>query len=299
MGDTLSYTLPTITPEEIRLFRKYIYKICGIELGRDKGYLLENRFFGILKELECASFTDLHNLSRNNSSKVLEKRLIDAITTHETSFFRDNALFELLKQKIIPDLTAYRYQGKQDGSLPIPLSIWSAACSTGQEIYSIAIVLKELFEELGNYRIRLLGSDISEDSIQQANAGQYNGFEMNRGLSQNRIARFFRKEGDCWTVKDDVKSLVSFQCMNLMDSFQQLGKFDIIFCRNLAVYFPQDDRRKFFKRMATSMHSHGYLVVGSTESLSDLHDIFIGTQHMGASYYQLRPQSDTTPARKH
>lgn len=283
-----SYKLPAITTEEIRLFRTYIYELTGIQLGKDKGYLFENRFATIMEELQATSFLELYNLSSSSSScKKLERRLIDAITTHETSFFRDNAPYELLKQKIIPDLIAQRNRNRLIDSVPMPLSIWCTACSTGQEVYSIAIVLKEVLGNFEKYRIKLLGTDISEKALKKAISGKYSDFEMARGLSTRRMFNFFQKTEDCWTIHYEIKALTSFRRVNLIDSFDELGKFDIIFCRNVATYFSQEARQKFFRRIAKTMRSEGYLIVGSTESLVEMSELFIGTQLMGASFYQL------------
>lgn len=283
----MSYKLPTITPEEILSFSNYIYEFSGIKIGFGKGYLLENRFSSIMEELQCASFEELYNLSKRNSDKILEEKLIDAITTHETYFFRDDALFEFLKQILIPDLLDSQKRKRLIDSVPIPLSIWSAACSTGQEVYSLAIILKEL-ENLHQYRLKLLGTDISEMVINKAICGNYNDFEIKRGLSEERRMRFFHKKENSWAVNDEIRTMASFRKVNLIRSFHELGKFDIIFCRNVALYFSQADRSKFFRSIAETMHSESYLFVGSTESLSDLSDIFVGSQQMNTLYYKLR-----------
>jgi chemotaxis protein methyltransferase CheR len=289
-NDLSSYTLPSITSEEVTFFSNYLRDLSGIMLGSGKGYLLESRFTLIMEELECNSFSELYFLSRNNSNKVLEKRLVDTITTHETSFFRDKSPFELLQKKIIPDfIHSHRKQNRMVDDVPMPLSIWSAACSTGQELYSIAIILKELLGKMDKYSIKLLGSDISEKTIQKAACGSYNDFEINRGLSRERIQRFFLKQKDSWTVNNEIRKTTRFQKVNLMKPFHYLGKFDIIFCRNVALYFCQADRIKFFKAIVQNMHHSSYLFIGSSESLNELSDIFTCTQIMGASYYQLRP----------
>ncbi len=284
----MSFQLPAIKPEEILLFRKYVYDLTGIELGLDKGYLLEDRLAPMFEELKCSSFAELYNLCKSSSCKSFEKKLIDAIATHETSFFRNSAPFNLLKLKIIPDLIYKREQNRSFDSVPIPLSIWSAACSTGQEVYSIAIVLKELLHDLTPYSIRLLGSDISGKSIKKAMQGYYNEFEMNRGLSPGRTQLYFKKTDGGWVVDREIRALASFQQLNLMEPFTEQGKFDIIFCRNVANYFSLEKRKKFFKNISRSMRSGGYLIIGSTESLAELSDIFVVCQYMDAHYYQLR-----------
>lgn len=243
----------------------------------------------MMEELECETFNELYFLSKNTSCKVLEKSLIDAITTHETSFFRDKAPFELLKQKILPDIIHDRKKHNTVAdSKPIPLNIWSAACSTGQELYSIAIIMKEILGNLEQYKIKLLGSDISEKALKKAVSGTYNDFEINRGLSAERMQRFFIKSHDEWKVTEDIREITRFRKINLIHPFHDLGKFDIIFCRNVALYFSKEDRKKFFRAMAKSMHPYSYLFIGSAESLNEFSDMFVSTQAMGATYYQLR-----------
>nr|MBF0222486.1 protein-glutamate O-methyltransferase CheR [Desulfobulbaceae bacterium] len=287
----MTYTLPSITAEEITFFSSYIYELAGITLGHKKAYLLESRFALMMEELDCASFTELYFLSKSASCKVLEKRLVDAITTHETSFFRDKSPFELLKKKILPELLgSRRQQERMVDTEPTPLSVWSAACSTGQELYSIAIIIKELLGDLTPYRIKLLGSDISDNAIVKATSGLYNDFEINRGLNPERIERFFARENGGWLINKEIRGLTCFRKMNLQTPFNYLGKFDVIFCRNVAVYFSPEDRSRFFRAIAMCMHPESYLIVGSTESLSGVIDLFVGGQHMGAAYYKLRPQ---------
>lgn len=287
----MTYILPRITSDEISFFSSYIYELAGITLGPKKAYLLESRFAKMMEELDCASFTELYFLSKSTSCKDLERCLIDAITTHETSFFRDKAPFELLKKKIIPELIdSRRQQERLVDTVPMPLSIWSAACSTGQELYSIAMIVKELLGELAPYSIKLLGSDISEKAILKAISGKYTDYEINRGLSDERKQRFFAKENGDWLIKKEIRGITSFKKVNLLTPFHNLGKFDVIFCRNVGVYFSPEDRSKFFRTIARSMHPESFLFVGSTESLNGLSDLFVGGKQMDASFYQLRPK---------
>lgn len=284
----MSYTLPIITSEEISLFSKYFHELTGISLGTEKGYLIENRFSSIMASHQCSSFAELYYMSRGNRHQTLEQKLIDAITTHETSFFRDRAPFDLLQQKIIPNFIRDRGRERPTNTVPLPLSIWSAACSTGQEIYSIAMILKESLKDFQNYSIKLLGSDISEESIQKAIKGQYNDYEINRGLGKERIQRFFEKKEECWGINAEIRAISKFQKINLIKPFCDVGKFDLIFCRNVAVYFSQKDRNKFFRNIAQAMTPESYLFIGATESLNELRDLFVSTRDMGATYYQLK-----------
>ena len=181
-----------ITHEEVVVLSKYVADISGIFLDQSKAYLLENRLGGMVEKFGCSSYSQLYMKAKGDTEGTIEQEIISAITTNETSFFRDTVPFELLKQKILGDLIDKR-RSQSSGHFPIPIRIWSAACSTGQEVYSIAIVLKELLPDLNNFNIKILGTDISGRAIAQASYGQYNRFEINggflkRGLKNTLIA---------------------------------------------------------------------------------------------------------------
>ncbi len=276
-----------ITPGEIDLFSKYIYSLCGIHIEPSKAYLLETRLGRLLENEKCDSFTAFYHKVKLDSSKRLETQVIDAITTNETLFFRDSNPFELLKHKILPELIDRRMAPPVNGQ-QINLRIWSAACSTGQEIYSIAIVLKELLGNMDNVNIKLIGSDISDAAIKQASYGAYNKFEIERGLPKERLQRYFSQIGESWKIKDEIRSMAMFKKFNLMHQFAGMGKFDIIFCRNVAIYFTLEDRMKVFEKIAQSLEKDGYLIIGSTESLTGVCPLLIPKRHLKSIFYQLR-----------
>ncbi|MCK5324047.1 MAG: protein-glutamate O-methyltransferase CheR, partial [Desulfobulbaceae bacterium] len=172
--------ISSITSEEIQVLSKYIFEISGIQLSLDKGYLLETRLKPLLKFHGCATYSELYYQAKIDPSKKLKKEIIEAITTNETFFFRDNTPFELLRNKIIPDLIDRRTGVSRSGRVPV--RIWSAACSTGQEVYSIAMTLMEMLPDLGKYDIFILGTDISDKVVANASYGKYNKFEVERGL---------------------------------------------------------------------------------------------------------------------
>ena len=179
-----------IAPEEIKLLAQYIHNISGIFYDQKKAYLFETRLGPILEKHALSSYSELYHTARKN--KIIEKNIINAISTNETLFFRDASLFELLKHKIMPELIDAR-SAKSSGMMPVSLKMWSAACSTGQEVYSIAIVLKELLPDLKKYRVKLLGTDISDLAVAQASHGKYNKFEIERGLEKKTSKIFFPK----------------------------------------------------------------------------------------------------------
>lgn len=271
-----------IDPGEIQLFSKFIYNLCGINIEASKAYLLETRLGRLLENEKCDSFTAFYHKIKSDTSKRLEHQVVDAITTNETLFFRDTSPFELLKHKILPEVF------DRHASRPGGVRVWSAACSTGQEIYSIAITLRELLGPMPNIDIKLIGTDISDAAIKQASYGVYNKFEIERGLPRERLQRYFTPVGETWRIKDEIRSMALFQKFNLMGPFNGMGKFDIIFCRNVAIYFTLEDRIKLFDKIANALEPDGYLIIGSTESLTGVCPRFVPKRHLKAIFYQLK-----------
>ncbi|MBU0995417.1 MAG: methyltransferase domain-containing protein [Proteobacteria bacterium] len=276
-----------ITPTEFSNFTKYILDISGISLDTGKEYLLETRLSPLFSALGCTSFDQLYRIAKAEPSKEIEKKIIDAISTNETYFFRDVTPFELLQHKILPDLIDKRTR-KHTLTSPVNIRFWSAANSTGQELYSIAMVIKELYLDSNKYQVSILGTDISDKAIAYASYGKYNKFEISRGLPQNRLNKYFNQaENECWRVKDELRAMVSFKKMNLMKSFAGFGKFDIIFCRNVAIYFTQETRKELYKKMASVLEPDGYLIIGATESLMNDTDLFKPHRYLRSVFYQL------------
>jgi len=275
-----------IKPEELTLLAQYIHNISGIFYDQKKAYLFESRLGPIVEESGLSNYTELYHKAKANPKKGIEKKIIDAISTNETLFFRDTGPFDLLKQKIMPDLIDAR--SAKTAGRQVPLKIWSSACSTGQEVYSIAIVLKELLFDFKKYNIKLLGTDISDAAVAQASSGKYNKFEIERGLARNTLQKFFTLNGGSWKIKDEIRGVATFKKQNLMLPFNGLGKFDIIFCRNVAIYFSMADRKKVFNKLADMLVPDGYLIIGSTESLTGVCPKFVPERHMRSVYYKLK-----------
>lgn len=275
-----------ISSDEIKLLSKYIYEISGIYLDESKKYLLETRLNSIVQEQGCANYLDFQKKAKADASKAIERKIIDAISTNETLFFRDTGPFQLLQHKILPELIDARTP-KAPG-LKTSLKIWSAASSTGQELYSVAIVLQDLLGDLSKYAIKLLGTDISDAAVAQASSGKYNKFEIERGLARDKLAKYFTLAGQTWKVNDQLRSMVNFRKLNLMLPFVGLGKFDIVLCRNVAIYFTLEDRKKLFNKIAEILEPDGYLIIGSTESLTGVCPRFIPKRHLRSIFYQLK-----------
>jgi chemotaxis protein methyltransferase CheR len=271
-----------ITSEEMPVWSRYIQEITGIQLDDSKRYLIETRLGFLLAELGATNYSELFYKVRADATNKLRSRVIEAITTNETSFFRDQAPFEMLRHKIIPDLIDRRNRS----GMKAPIRVWSAACSTGQEAYSTAIVFKELLGDLSRYDIRILGTDISNKVVAQASYGEYSRLELDRGLPQETLTRHFSSSGERWRVRDEIRSLVTFRTMNLLEPYSFPHQFDIAFCRNVAIYFNEPDKIKLFRNIARHLAKDGALIIGSTESITGLCPELEPKRHLRSVYYQ-------------
>jgi chemotaxis protein methyltransferase CheR len=266
-----------MTDKEFSLLAAWARSASGNALGPDKRYLMESRLEDLRAEARCATWGELHQ-ALVKGERTLVKKAIDAITTHETFFFRDKKTFELLKHKVIPELLGEK--------LDTPVSIWSAACSTGQESYSLAMVLEEILFDLSKCRIRIFGTDLSEAAVMAANKGEFNKIEMSRGLEERQIAKYFVRAGDKFKVRDELRALCRFQVDNLLTA-RPLGPFDVVFCRNLLIYFTPEDRRLVVENLAKAMRRGSVLLLGATENLDGVSTRFKPNEYRGANYYTL------------
>lgn len=283
--------MTAITADEFSVLSKYIYSLCGVALDSTKTYLVETRLKSMMQQYGCVSYMDLHSKAKADRSGNMEKEIVNAITTNETLFFRDSSPFEVFKHKILPDLIDAR--SKSGAGRQVPIRIWSAACSTGQEVYSIAIALREALGNLNNFQISILGTDISDDAITKASYGKYNKFEIERGLPIQTLNKYFTLMGDGWKIKDEIRAMAVFKKFNLMKPFAGLGKFDVVFCRNVAIYFTPADKKMVFDKIAGVLEPDGSLIIGSTESLTGVTNMFEAKRYMRAIFYQ--PSDGSTP----
>lgn len=277
-----------LQPEEHKTLAQYIYSLCAVTLDESKGYLIESRLASLVEETGCGSYGAFVQRAKTDSTRGLERRIIDAITTNETFFFRDTTPFDLLRHRLIPDLID---RHARTGSSRI--RIWSAACSTGQELYSIAILLKELLGDTERYGVRLLGTDISDDAVARASRGRYSPIEISRGLTDAQRNKYFASADGGWQIRDEIRAMASFKKLNLMSDFSTLGRFDVIFCRNVAIYFTERDRISLFGRMERALEANGCLVIGAMESLNGICPQFESKRHLRSVYYQVK----STPCR--
>ncbi len=271
----------TLTRDELTAWIRYIHELCGISLDAFQSYLIETRLGPLLHETDSGNWSEL--LFKVRGGGNLRTRVINAITTNETSFFRDMAPFELLRNKLIPELTDRRNKA---GLKPVPIRILSAACSTGQEAYSTAIVFKELLGSFSGYDIRILGVDISDAVIAQAGYAHFSRLDVDRGLSADTLNRHFMPVGERWKVKDELRALVTFRKANLLEPLAAPTPFDIIFCRNVAIYFSESDKIRLFRNLGHVLARDGALVIGATESITGLCPEFEPQRHQRAVFYR-------------
>ena len=225
-----------------------------------------------------------------DATQTLRRKVVDAITTGETSFFRDASPFDLLQHKVLPELIDRRR--KTFGTGRVPIRIWSAACSSGQELYSTAVVLKELLGSFAGYDIRLLGTDISDKAVAAASRGYFNKLEIERGMPPDKLARHFTPENGSWKIRDELRALATFRTMNLLEPMAFPVKHDIVFCRNVAIYFTEQDRARLFTAIGGVLAPDGCLIIGSTESLTGLCPQFEAKRYLRSVFYQLKGEAE-------
>ncbi len=276
-----------ISVEAYRRFQQFLEQNAGIVLGENKQYLVDSRLAPILAEEKIATLEELLSRIEGFGAKGLRERVIDAMTTNETLWFRDRKPFQLLEQIILPKFT-----GRS-------LRIWSAACSSGQEPYSIVFTIetyRERHPASAPGRVEIVATDLSPTMLKMAKAAEYDALSVARGLSEEHKARFFDRKGEHWVVKPEYRRMVSFRQLNLQESFASLGHFDVIFCRNVLIYFSEESKRDILNRLARALNPEGYLILGSSESTSGYSDSFKTERYpQGALFRPLSPASSVQP----
>ncbi len=284
-----------MTPDRITAavydeFRHFLQQASGIVLGENKHYLITSRLSRLMREFGVHDFPQLLEQLKQNRNPKLRAEVIDAMTTNETLWFRDRYPFELLKNHILPEFS--------ERKLP-SLRIWSAASSTGQESYSISMTIQEYLanKPMGLPTTQIIGTDISTRVLQIAQSGVYDQLSLNRGISEERLQRFFIRQGDAWVVKPEIKNRVSFRELNLANSYSSLGRFDIIFCRNVLIYFSSELKTDILNRIGDTLNPGGYLILGGSESPSSYTDHFDMVRFTQGVAYRLREGATLTPTR--
>ncbi len=275
-----------ITDTEFALLRSFLKEASGIDVPDSKRYLFLTRLGNFMESQKCASFSELHTRLSVARDDSLKRSFIQEMTIHESSFFRDTYPFVILQKHLLPALAAKR---RETSSLLAPrIRIFSAGCSLGQEPYTIAMTVKTWLESYREFKlenITILAGDISDKILAKAKKGSYTDMEMGNKIPAEYLKRFFIKEPNGYRVCDEIKSLVRFTTLNLSELFLNLGKFDIVFCRNVVIYFPIPLKQKIFKQFHQLIPSDGALFLGSTESLYRISNDFETIEKPEGRYY--------------
>ena len=273
-----------LTRQEFDLFRGYIESESGISLDDEKAYLLENRLKFLLNKYESHSFGDLFQKVKAGKHPLLKIEVIDAITTNETLWFRDSGPYKILQDVFLPKMVEEVAKGKPR------IRIWSAACSTGQEPYSIAITINEFCNHsnqdiLKPSHIEILATDISKNAIETSRLGAYDKLSVSRGMPDELLSRYFKQNQNLWIIDPNLKKNIEFREFNLKNDFSPLGTFDIIFCRNVAIYFSSDFKKNLFHKLRMALRPGGFFFLGSSETLSYYSNEFNLKEHNKYNYY--------------
>jgi chemotaxis protein methyltransferase CheR len=255
-----------VTPPDYEYLRKILRDHSGLDLSADKQYLIESRLLPLSRKAGLSGISELVQKMKGGSASITT-RVVEAMTTNETFFFRDKIPFEHFRDTIMPEILQERAGRKS-------IRIWCAASSTGQEPYSLAMCLKEMSAAIAGWRIEILATDLSEEVLEKSSSGIYSQFEVQRGLPIQLLVKYFQQTGGFWRINADIRAMVQHRKLNLLHDFSHLGVFDVIFCRNVLIYFDQDTKIDVFNRLAKATEPDGFLVLGAAETVVGLTDVF-------------------------
>jgi len=258
-------SIAEIHPENYRFLQEHIYSHAGIVLEEDKHYLFESRLAPIVRQLGLESINDLCTLIQSSRQPEVGHQVVEAMTTNETYFFRDPSHYDAIRTVLLPRLMEERRDTKR-------LRFWSAASSTGQEAYSLAMLLIEA--GLSDWNIQILGTDFSSQVVERARSGKYQQIEVNRGLPATLLIKHFRRSGADWHLCDPVRRMVSFETIDLRKSMRALGPFDLVFCRNVMIYFHAKTKMSILKELHGTMLRGGWLLLGGAETAFGVEELF-------------------------
>jgi chemotaxis protein methyltransferase CheR len=252
-----------VTPADYDFLRKLVKERSGLVLGGDKQYLVESRLLPVSRRLGLAGLKGLMEKIRHSDGEALLVEVVEAMATNESLFFRDKIPFEHFRETIMPALLASRAQKRR-------IRVWCAAAASGQEPYSLAITLREMGAQLAGWRIEILATDFAHEVLEKAKAGIYSQFEVQRGLPIQMLVKYFTQIGEMWQIAPEIRAMVQFQPFNLLQDCSHLGSFDVVFCRNVLIYFDQQTKVEVLDRLARVIASDGYLVLGAAETVVGL-----------------------------
>jgi chemotaxis protein methyltransferase CheR len=255
-----------VTPPDYEYLRKLLKDHSGLDLSADKQYLIESRLLPLSRKCGIAGISELVQKMKGGAATIVSQ-VVEAMTTNETFFFRDKVPFDHFRNSIMPELLKTRAARKS-------IRIWCAAGSTGQEPYSLAMCLKEMSAALAGWRVEIIATDLSQEVLEKSKSGMYSQFEVQRGLPIQLLVKYFKQNGEFWQINADIRAMVQHRQLNLLHDFSQLGVFDVIFCRNVLIYFDQDTKINIFGRLARTMEADGFLVLGAAETVVGLTDVF-------------------------
>jgi chemotaxis protein methyltransferase CheR len=255
-----------MTPPDYEYLRKLLKEQSGLDLSADKQYLIESRLLPLSRKAGLPGISELVQKMRNGAAS-LTAQVVEAMTTNETFFFRDKVPFDHFRDSIMPEILKARAGRKS-------IRIWCAAGSTGQEPYSLAMCLKEMSAALIGWRIEIFATDLSLEVIEKSKAGIYSQFEVQRGLPIQMLVKYFKQDGELWQINPDIRAMIQHRQLNLLHDFSSLGTFDVIFCRNVLIYFDQETKIDIFNRLAKANEPDGFLVLGAAETVVGLTDVF-------------------------
>jgi chemotaxis protein methyltransferase CheR len=255
-----------VTPPDYEYLRKLLKDQSGLDLSADKQYLIESRLVPLSRKAGLSGIPELVQKMKAGSASLITQ-VVEAMTTNETFFFRDKIPFDHFRQSIMPEIVKARAARRS-------VRIWCAAGSTGQEPYSLAMCLKEMESQLAGWRVEIIATDLSQDVLEKSRAGLYSQFEVQRGLPIQMLVKYFKQLGEFWQINPDIRAMVQHRQLNLLHDFSSLGTFDVIFCRNVLIYFDQDTKINIFNRLCRIMEPDGFLVLGAAETVVGLTDTF-------------------------
>jgi chemotaxis protein methyltransferase CheR len=266
---------------EFEFLREFMAQHSAVVLDEGKGYLAESRLSPLAYREGMDSVQDLLSSIRQSSFGGLHRKVLDAMMNNETWFFRDHLPFEAMRQVMIPELTVERASSRH-------LTLWSAASSSGQEAYSIAMLLMEHFGGLPGWTVSIVGTDLSTAILERARGGRYSQLEVNRGLPAKYLAKYFKREGADWVLSPEIRRMVEFRELNLTKPWSALPKFDIVFFRNVMIYFEVEKKREILTRLVSAMKPDGYLLLGAAETTYGLSNSFARVAWDKTAYYRLK-----------
>jgi chemotaxis protein methyltransferase CheR len=256
-----------VTPQDFDYLRKLLRERSGLVLSAEKQYLAESRLLPVARRHGLATLAELVGKLKIHATSPLSVDVVEAMTTNETFFFRDKLPFEHFRDTILPAMVASRARDRR-------IRIWCTAASTGQEPYSLAMTLKGLGAKLAGFRFDIVATDLSDEVLSRAKAGIYSQFEVQRGLPIQQLVKYFTQIGETWQISAEIRAMVQFRSLNLLKDFSALGSFDVVFCRNVLIYFDQETKIGVLNRLARQMPNDGFLALGAAETVIGLTDAF-------------------------